>query len=124
MYQFLLTHRYLTSKVMPLLAALAVALCTAMVIIVWSVMGGFLVMLINSGRTLVGDVTRCASSNNLPRQKITFLFEVEAGTGKVMASLESPLGNAAFTSCAEKAASRKRFKKGRKYFTFHGSLNI
>jgi hypothetical protein len=56
-YQFLLTHRYLTSKVMPLLAALAVALCTAMVIIVWSVMGGFLVMLINSGRTLVGDVT-------------------------------------------------------------------
>lgn len=57
MYQFLLTHRYLTSKVMPLLAALAVALCTAMVIIVWSVMGGFLVMLINSGRTLVGDVT-------------------------------------------------------------------
>lgn len=42
---------------MPLLAALAVALCTAMVIIVWSVMGGFLVMLINSGRTLAGDVS-------------------------------------------------------------------
>ncbi len=42
---------------MPLLAALAVALCTAMVIVVWSVMGGFLVMLINSGRTLSGDVS-------------------------------------------------------------------
>ena len=42
---------------MPLLAALAVALCTAMVIVVWSVMGGFLVMLINSGRTLAGDVS-------------------------------------------------------------------
>lgn len=42
---------------MPLLAALAVALCTAMVIIVWSVMGGFLAMLINSGRTLAGDVS-------------------------------------------------------------------
>ncbi len=57
MYQLLLTKRYLSSKIMPLLAALAVALCTAMVIIVWSVMGGFLVMLINSGRTLVGDVS-------------------------------------------------------------------
>jgi len=56
-YQLLLTKRYLTSKIMPLLAALAVALCTAMVIVVWSVMGGFLVMLINSGRTLSGDVS-------------------------------------------------------------------
>ncbi|MFO0860735.1 MAG: FtsX-like permease family protein [Phycisphaerales bacterium] len=57
MYQLLLTKRYLSSKIMPLLAALAVALCTAMVIVVWSVMGGFLVMLINSGRTLAGDVS-------------------------------------------------------------------
>ncbi len=56
MYQALLTRRYLTSKVMPLLASLAVVLCTAMVLIVWSVMGGFLVKLMSSGRTLVGDV--------------------------------------------------------------------
>lgn len=56
MYQALLTRRYLTNKVMPLLAALAVMMCTAMVLIVWSVMGGFLNMLISSGRTLVGDV--------------------------------------------------------------------
>jgi lipoprotein-releasing system permease protein len=55
-YQVLLTRRYLTSKVMPLLASLAVVLCTAMVLIVWSVMGGFLVKLMNSGRVLVGDV--------------------------------------------------------------------
>jgi lipoprotein-releasing system permease protein len=55
-YQVLLTRRYLTSKVMPLLAALAVMLCTAMELIVWSVMGGFLVMLMESGRTLIGDV--------------------------------------------------------------------
>lgn len=41
---------------MPLLASLAVVLCTAMVLIVWSVMGGFLVKLMNSGRVLVGDV--------------------------------------------------------------------
>lgn len=56
MYQALLTRRYLTSKVMPLLASLAVVLCTAMVLITWSVMGGFLGRLVNSGRTLVGDV--------------------------------------------------------------------
>ncbi|MBL8963533.1 MAG: hypothetical protein JNK70_05635, partial [Phycisphaerae bacterium] len=56
MYQALLTRRYLTSKIMPLLASLAVVLCTAMVLIVWSVMGGFLVKLMNSGRALVGDV--------------------------------------------------------------------
>ena len=54
MYQALLTRRYLTSKVMPLLAAVAVTLCTAMVLIVWSVMGGFLGMLVASGRTLIG----------------------------------------------------------------------
>lgn len=56
MYQALLTRRYLRARVMPLLAAVAVALCTAMVIVVWSVMGGFLSMLLSSGRALMGDV--------------------------------------------------------------------
>ncbi|TVQ59545.1 MAG: ABC transporter permease [Phycisphaerales bacterium] len=56
MYQTLLIRRYLTSRIMPLLAALAVLLCTAMVLIVWSVMGGFLNMLLASGRTMMGDV--------------------------------------------------------------------
>lgn len=57
MYQALLTRRYLFSKVMPLLAALAVTLCTAMVLIVWSVMGGFLNMLLGSGQAMIGDVS-------------------------------------------------------------------
>jgi lipoprotein-releasing system permease protein len=57
MYQALLTRRYLFSKVMPLLAVVAVMLCTSMVIVIWSVMGGFLNMLINTGRTLTGDVS-------------------------------------------------------------------
>lgn len=57
MYQALLTRRYLTSKVMPLLAAVAVALCTAMVLIVWSVMGGFLNTLLAQGSTTIGDVS-------------------------------------------------------------------
>lgn len=57
MYQALLTRRYLTSKIMPLLAAVAVVLCTAMVLIVWSVMGGFLARFIDQGRTMIGDVS-------------------------------------------------------------------
>ncbi|MDX2116313.1 MAG: FtsX-like permease family protein [Planctomycetota bacterium] len=57
MYQALLTRRYLFSKIMPLLASAAVMLCTAMVIVVWSVMGGFLVMLLNSGKSMIGDVS-------------------------------------------------------------------
>ena len=56
MYQSLLTRKYLFSKVMPLLAALAVALSVAMVVVVWSVMGGFLNMLLDQGRGLIGDV--------------------------------------------------------------------
>lgn len=41
---------------MPLLASLGVMLCVAMVLIVWSVMGGFLNTLLASGRTMTGDV--------------------------------------------------------------------
>lgn len=57
MYQSLLTRRYLVSKVMPLLASLSVMLCTAMVLITWSVMGGFSRQLLSIGRTMIGDVT-------------------------------------------------------------------
>ncbi|MBX3357830.1 MAG: ABC transporter permease [Phycisphaeraceae bacterium] len=57
MYQSLLTRRYMTSKVMPLLSAVVVLLCTMMVLLVWSIMGGFLDMLLSSGRTLMGDVS-------------------------------------------------------------------
>lgn len=40
-----------------MLASLAVMLCTAMVLITWSVMGGFLQTFIESGRKLSGDVS-------------------------------------------------------------------
>ena len=56
MYQFLLTSRYLTSRIIPVLAVAAVALCVALVIVVVSVMTGFLDMVKESGRTLMGDV--------------------------------------------------------------------
>ena len=56
MYQSLLARRYLVSKVVPLLAIIAVMLCITVVLITWSIMGGFLQMLIRSGRTVTGDV--------------------------------------------------------------------
>lgn len=56
-YQALLTRKYLTTKIMPLLATAAVMLSVATVLVTWSVMGGFLQTLLNSGRSLVGDVT-------------------------------------------------------------------
>ena len=56
MYQALLTRKYLTSKIMPLLAMVAVMLSVATVLITWSVMGGSLRSLLDSGCVLVGDV--------------------------------------------------------------------
>lgn len=56
MYQTLITKRYLSSKIMPILAMLAVMLSVATVLVTWSVMGGFLDTLLKSGRKLMGDV--------------------------------------------------------------------
>jgi len=54
-YQALLTRKYLTSKIMPLLAMVAVMLSVATVLVTWSIMGGFLKVLLDSGRPLMGD---------------------------------------------------------------------
>jgi lipoprotein-releasing system permease protein len=56
MYKLLLILKYLGRKLAPMFAALAVTLCTAMVIIVISVMGGFLSMLRDAAQSLTGDV--------------------------------------------------------------------
>ena len=56
MYKLLLIRKYLGRKIAPMFAALAVTLCTAMVIIVISVMGGFLSMLRDAAYQLTGDV--------------------------------------------------------------------
>lgn len=66
MYKLLLTFRYLRRKLIPIFALLAVTLCTAMVIIVISVMGGFLDMVKNAGRTLMGDVSMYAGLGGFP----------------------------------------------------------
>ncbi|MCP4833936.1 MAG: ABC transporter permease [Phycisphaera sp.] len=66
MYQPLLANRYLTSRIIPLIAVAAVALCVALVIIVVSVMSGFLDMLLSSGRTLMADVIVRSGDPGLP----------------------------------------------------------
>ncbi len=57
MYKLTLILKYLRRKLGPMFAALAVMLCTLMVICVISVMGGFLDMLRVSASQLTGDVT-------------------------------------------------------------------
>jgi lipoprotein-releasing system permease protein len=85
MYQALLTRRYLFSKIMPLLSAAAVMLCTAMVLVVWSVMGGFLVMLLAQGKSMIGDVSITWPVQGIPRyERLIEMIEkdpmVEAAT--------------------------------------------
>jgi lipoprotein-releasing system permease protein len=77
MYAPLLASRYLTSRVIPLVAAAAVALCVALVIIVVSVMTGFLDMVRNSGKTLIGDVVVSRDITGIPYYE-EFLAEIEA----------------------------------------------
>jgi len=66
MYIVLLISRYLRRKLVPLFAALAVTLCTAMVIIVISVMGGFLNLMRTSAKTLSGDLNITADIRGFP----------------------------------------------------------
>lgn len=56
MYKLVLISKYLRRKLAPLFAALAVTICTAMVVIVISVMGGFLDLMRTTAKTLTGDV--------------------------------------------------------------------
>ena len=67
MYQPLLTSRYLTTRMIPLLAVAAVALCVALVIVVISVMTGFLNMVRSSGQTLMGDVVITYPIRGIPQ---------------------------------------------------------
>ncbi|MEM1353937.1 MAG: FtsX-like permease family protein [Planctomycetota bacterium] len=56
MYKLVLISKYLRRKLAPLFAALAVTICTAMVVIVISVMGGFLDLMRTTAKTLTGEV--------------------------------------------------------------------
>lgn len=76
MYHALLANRYLTSRVIPLIAVAAVALCTALVIIVVSVMSGFVEMVRSAGKTLIGDVVVMAPVTGMPHyERLVNAFE-------------------------------------------------
>jgi len=66
MYARLLSNRYLTSRLIPLIAIGAVALCVAMVVTVVSVMTGFLDLLRGAGRSIVGDVIVSSGIGGMP----------------------------------------------------------
>lgn len=66
MYAALLSNRYLTSRLIPLIAVAAVALCVSLVVTVVSVMTGFLDMLKSSGRLIVGDVIISSGIGGMP----------------------------------------------------------
>ncbi|MFM7479929.1 MAG: ABC transporter permease [Planctomycetota bacterium] len=65
-YASLVSNRYLTSRLIPVIAVAAVALCVALVITVVSVMSGFLDMLKASGRSIVGDVIVSSGIGGMP----------------------------------------------------------
>lgn len=86
MYKLTLILKYLRRKLGPMFAALAVMLCTAMVIIVISVMGGFLDLLQTSAKQLTGEVSVQARSMTgfahyeELMERIASLDEVEVAT--------------------------------------------
>lgn len=85
MYHAQLSNRYLGTRIIPLIAVAAVALCVALVIIVVSVMSGFLDMLKSSGRALMGDVVVSYPIRGIPHYerllaRIERLPGVEAAT--------------------------------------------
>jgi lipoprotein-releasing system permease protein len=84
-YRFALLRRYLRTRLPPLFAGVAVALCSAMVIIVISIMGGFLVMMQDAARRLTSDVIVDSDINGFPHygeliEGLSRLPEVDAAS--------------------------------------------
>jgi lipoprotein-releasing system permease protein len=69
MFKILLISKLLRRKLAPSFAILAVTLCTAMVIIVNSVMGGFLTSMREAGKALSGDVWVNAGMDGFPHYR-------------------------------------------------------
>ncbi|MEM6749201.1 MAG: FtsX-like permease family protein [Planctomycetota bacterium] len=90
MYGWLLISTYLRRKLAPLFAALAVTLCTFMVITVISVMSGFIEEMRKSVRKLSGDLTLLAVGGDMAgydelAARLTALPEIEAATPVIRA---------------------------------------
>jgi len=88
MYKLLLIIRYFQRKLIALFALLAVSLCTAMVIIVISVMGGFLDHMIHTAQKLGGDVVIMRDLGGFPHygpllETLRELPEVDGATALI-----------------------------------------
>ena len=66
MYALLLAFRYLRTRMIPLVAIGAVGLCVALVVVVVSIMSGFLYQVEKSGKTLIGDIVVTNGLRGLP----------------------------------------------------------
>jgi ABC-type lipoprotein release transport system permease subunit len=74
-----------------MLAMVAVVLCSAMVLTVWSVMGGFLQMLLDSGRVQIGDVILTRPVLGLPLYKeLIESLEADPGIEAATGIIETP----------------------------------
>lgn len=98
MYKLILTTRYLRRKLTPLFALFAVAGCTALVIIVLAVMGGFIDYLKTNGHTLIGDVSIHSGLAGFPyynelTDKITQLPQAQSATPIIIAYGIAKFGN-------------------------------
>jgi ABC-type lipoprotein release transport system permease subunit len=85
MYKLFLTFRYLTRKAIVIFPILVVWLCVMMMIIVSSIMGGFVDRVREANRGLMGDVIIESSRNGFPhydelQKKLEALPEVELTT--------------------------------------------
>ena len=123
MYAPLLANRYLTSKIIPLIAVGAVALCVALVIIVVSVMSGFLDMVRNSGKTLIGDVVVSYPISGIPYydeliKEIEALPETEAASPIVetLGLLRMPYGTMETTQVPGEPGRSEQSIRGRVEF--------
>lgn len=75
---------------MPLLASAAVMLCVAMVLVVWSVMGGFLRTLLESGKSLIGDVSITRPVQGIPEyESLIALLEKDAMVARATPLVET-----------------------------------
>ena len=84
MYKLFLCLRYLRKRHMVFFAIAAVTLCTAMVLIVISVMGGFLDMVKDRSRGLLGDIILDGTLQGFPYYQEFIDEELEGGMPDVI----------------------------------------
>lgn len=93
MHAILLIRKYLFRKLAPLFAAVAVILCTVMVIVVISVMGGFLDQMREATKSLTPQVSVVAPWTGFPHYEVLIeqLEQLKDGRGKPVIEAATPV---------------------------------